>query len=72
MADKPTVIRFVESGQTFGGRPIYNIVIINDRDVIGRIVWYPAQGEYLAEFEEETVWPLNCLEDVAAFIRGLL
>ena len=40
-------------------------------DIIGKIEWYPRWRQYVASFEEFSVWSEDCLRDVRQFMLGI-
>ena len=60
-------IKFVETEIEYG-RPVYEIRNNKTNGILGQVGWYPAWKQYVAHFEEMSVWSHDCLEDVRQFI----
>jgi len=63
-------IRFVVA-EPYGTKFTYNIINTRHRDCLGRVCWYPAWRQWVATFEDMTVWSADCLADVQGFLTWL-
>lgn len=58
-------IRFERNG-VLDGHPVYLIVNKKHIEIIGRIAWFNDWKQYVADFDEDSVWSHDCLADVQA------
>lgn len=51
---------------------VYAVFNKSHVDLLGYIKWHPPWRQYCFFPEEETVWNMNCLNDVVDFIKQLM
>jgi hypothetical protein len=52
-------------------RPQFEIVNKRTNDWLGKVYWYRPWKRYVAQFDGQTVWSADCLQDVAAYLDAI-
>jgi hypothetical protein len=64
-------IAIMDSGEKFGGKPLYSVMNKKSAMELAQIFWYSLWRRWCARFMQDSVWSSDCLADVREILLDM-